>query len=232
MSSTHAESPRRILEEIARVLAPGGLLYFTVNVHHPVYHWAATAHSGWRALGIPLEITPFADHTVHLTLVSARRLLAGLPLRIVRQSDTVEETKRDGGAASGSPRRRPAQALVLQECALGGDCSPGAARSYIHDVSKADRPDHPGAAERFNEEQATYAVRGAEQPDLEAGVAAIREVLKTLPVAAGRLPHAGCARRRALRRQGAGAEEPRDQLHPGRASCRSGCSGWSRRRGR
>jgi excinuclease ABC subunit C len=45
----------------------------------------------------------------------------------------------------------------------------------------ADRPDHPGASERFNEEQATYAVRGADQPDLEAGVAAIREVLKTLP---------------------------------------------------
>jgi len=48
-------------------------------------------------------------------------------------------------------------------------------------VTKADRPDHPGAAERFNEEQATYAVRGADQPDLEAGVAAIRKVLKTLP---------------------------------------------------
>jgi excinuclease ABC subunit C len=48
-------------------------------------------------------------------------------------------------------------------------------------VSKADRPDHPRAAERFNEEQATYAVRGAEQPDLEAGVVAIRQVLKTLP---------------------------------------------------
>jgi excinuclease ABC subunit C len=48
-------------------------------------------------------------------------------------------------------------------------------------VSKADRPDHPKSAERFNEEQATYAVRGAEQPDLEKGVAAIREVLKTLP---------------------------------------------------
>jgi excinuclease ABC subunit C len=48
-------------------------------------------------------------------------------------------------------------------------------------VSKADRPDHPRAAERFNEEQATYAVRGADQPDLEKGVAAIREVWKTLP---------------------------------------------------
>jgi excinuclease ABC subunit C len=48
-------------------------------------------------------------------------------------------------------------------------------------VSKADRPDHPGAADRFNEDQATYAVRGADPPDLEQGVAAIREVVKTLP---------------------------------------------------
>jgi excinuclease ABC subunit C len=42
-------------------------------------------------------------------------------------------------------------------------------------VTKADRPDQPGAAERFNEERATYAVRGGgDQPDLEKGVAAIR----------------------------------------------------------
>ena len=52
-------------------------------------------------------------------------------------------------------------------------------------MSKADRPDQPGAQERFNEDQATYAVRGAEQPDLEKGIAAIREVLKTLPVRPG-----------------------------------------------
>jgi len=38
----------------------------------------------------------------------------------------------------------------------------------------------PGAAERFNEERATHAVRGTDQPDLEAGVAAIREVVQTL----------------------------------------------------
>jgi len=50
------------------------------------------------------------------------------------------------------------------------------------DRTPADRPDFPGTADRFNEEQATYAVRGgAEQPDLDKGVAAIREVLKTLP---------------------------------------------------
>jgi len=60
--------------------------------------------------------------------------------------------------------------------------SQGGARTLkSHRVSKADRPDQPGAADRFNEDQATYAVRGEGAPDLEAGVAAIREVLKTLP---------------------------------------------------
>src|SRR6478672_5475952 len=53
------------------------------------------------------------------------------------------------------------------------------------DRTPADRPHHPRAAERFNEEQATHAVRGEGVPDLEAGVAAIREVLKTLPVRPG-----------------------------------------------
>ena len=90
----HAESPRRIVEEIARVLAPGGLLYFTVNVHHPFYHLASTAHAAWMKLGLPVEITPFADHTVHLTPRSARSLFAGLPLRLLWQSDNVEETRR------------------------------------------------------------------------------------------------------------------------------------------
>lgn len=52
-------------------------------------------------------------------------------------------------------------------------------------MSKADRPDQPRAAERFNEEQATYVVRGVDQPDLDKGVAAIREVLKTLPARPG-----------------------------------------------
>ncbi|MEO7602152.1 MAG: excinuclease ABC subunit UvrC [Sphingomicrobium sp.] len=49
-------------------------------------------------------------------------------------------------------------------------------------MSKADRPDHPRAAERFNEDKATYTVQGGgTAPDLEAGIAAIRNVLKTLP---------------------------------------------------
>lgn len=91
----HAENPRRILEEIARVLAPGGLLYFEVNVHHPFYHAAASLHAGWRALGIAFEITPFADHTVHLTLDAARALFRGLPLHLAAETDDVEEVKRN-----------------------------------------------------------------------------------------------------------------------------------------
>jgi hypothetical protein len=88
--------------EMARVLRSGGLLYFTVNVHHPFYHAAATVHSGWRALGVPFEITPFADHTVHLTPKAARALFDGLPFRTLTVSDTVTETK--AGRQSLKPR--------------------------------------------------------------------------------------------------------------------------------
>src|SRR5213592_2325722 len=53
------------------------------------------------------------------------------------------------------------------------------------DRTPADRPNVPNAAERFNEDQATYAVRGSDTPDLQQGVAAIREVLRTLPARPG-----------------------------------------------
>jgi excinuclease ABC subunit C len=39
--------------------------------------------------------------------------------------------------------------------------------------------------DRFNEERAAYTVRGSDKPDIEAGVAAIRNVLRTLPVRPG-----------------------------------------------
>ncbi|WEK42075.1 MAG: excinuclease ABC subunit UvrC [Candidatus Sphingomonas colombiensis] len=42
-----------------------------------------------------------------------------------------------------------------------------------------------GPPDRFNEEKATYAVRGADAPDLEGGVAAIRNVMQTLPLKPG-----------------------------------------------
>lgn len=46
---------------------------------------------------------------------------------------------------------------------------------------KSGRPDIPNAPERFNEDKATYTVKGADTPDLDAGVEAIRETVKSLP---------------------------------------------------
>ncbi|WP_126174065.1 excinuclease ABC subunit UvrC [Altericroceibacterium xinjiangense] len=44
----------------------------------------------------------------------------------------------------------------------------------------AGTPSNPAGAERFHEERATYTVRGSAQPDLEAGIKAIRETVRTL----------------------------------------------------
>ena len=43
----------------------------------------------------------------------------------------------------------------------------------------AGTPSHPHGADRFHEERATYTMQGS-QPDLAAGIAAIREVQETL----------------------------------------------------
>lgn len=43
----------------------------------------------------------------------------------------------------------------------------------------------PNTPDRFNEDKATYTVRGSDKPDLATGVAAIRNVLKTLPARPG-----------------------------------------------
>ena len=89
----HAESPARIVRELTRILVPGGLLYFTVNVHHPVYAVAAGVHSSWRAVGVPYEIGPFADHTTHLTVEAAAALFDELPLRILSAKNDVDEAR-------------------------------------------------------------------------------------------------------------------------------------------
>jgi len=89
----HAESPQRIVRELARILVPGGLLYFTVNIHHRVYAVAAGVHSSWRAVGVPFEVGPFADHTTHLTLESAENLFHNLPLEILSAESNVQEAK-------------------------------------------------------------------------------------------------------------------------------------------
>jgi SAM-dependent methyltransferase len=90
----HAESPRKIVSELARILIPGGLLYFTVNIHHALYAVAAGVHSSWRAVGVPYELGPFADHTTHLTPDAAAALFKNLPLQILSAKTNVDEARK------------------------------------------------------------------------------------------------------------------------------------------
>jgi len=89
----HAERPLAILDEIVRVLKPGGLLYFTVNVHHPIYEVVSRAHGLWNAAGLKFELSAFADHTVHFTEARIRDEFACRPLKPISQSSTVTETR-------------------------------------------------------------------------------------------------------------------------------------------
>jgi len=89
----HAEDPLAIVSELVRVLRPGGVLYFTVNIHHPIYSVVAHAHSTWNAVGIRYEIGPFADHTTHLTLMRARQLFAGMPVTMLYERAKISEAK-------------------------------------------------------------------------------------------------------------------------------------------
>lgn len=89
----HAENPVEIIEELMRVLKSGGLLYFTVNVHHPVYDVASKAHGIWNAMGVRFELSPFADHTVHFSEKIIRKIFSRLPIKIIEQNSSIKQTK-------------------------------------------------------------------------------------------------------------------------------------------
>ncbi len=89
----HAENPIKIVEELARMLKPEGLLYFTVNIHHPIYSLASDAHGWWNALGIRYEISPFADHTIHFTENRIKKVFARLPFQVLEENSSVEQIK-------------------------------------------------------------------------------------------------------------------------------------------
>jgi SAM-dependent methyltransferase len=95
----HAEDPARIVHESIRVLKGNGTLYFSVNFHHPIYGLAAMAYRSAHALGLRIEIGPFADHTVHLTRQQVRAMLAKLPLTVQHEREGIVEARQKARAA-------------------------------------------------------------------------------------------------------------------------------------
>jgi SAM-dependent methyltransferase len=77
----YAEDPAAIIAEIARVLVPSGILYFTVNICHPV----------WSALSMLPEVVDF--HTTNISLRRAQHFFKHLPLRIVWERHNIPETR-------------------------------------------------------------------------------------------------------------------------------------------
>jgi ubiquinone/menaquinone biosynthesis C-methylase UbiE len=90
----HAEQPEEIVAESIRVLKSGGLFYFTVNVHHPIYWYASGLHGFWIAAGLKLELSPFADHTIHYTIERAQAIFKKFRLEIKNQTHNICEVQR------------------------------------------------------------------------------------------------------------------------------------------
>lgn len=95
----HAARPLAVVDELVRVLKPGGTLYFTVNVHHRFYDLASRAHGAWNAVGLKFELSAFADHTIHLTESQISQVFHRQPVTVVSEASSVDETRRQQGSA-------------------------------------------------------------------------------------------------------------------------------------
>ena len=88
----------------------------------PDYGVASRLHGLWRALRVPLEIGPFADHTVHLTVAEGRRLFDGLGLRTVHEETGVEDARAE--ARQVKPRHAGDRPSASSSRTRDSSCSP------------------------------------------------------------------------------------------------------------
>lgn len=72
----HVQNPTDYLRECRRILLPGGALFLSVDVHHPIYWWAGVMYNAMFRLGFRRVVPAFPNHPFHFTQPRAERLLS------------------------------------------------------------------------------------------------------------------------------------------------------------
>ena len=71
----HVEIPDGYLGECRRILKPGGTFFFTVDVHHPIWHRGAGLYNRMFQFGFRTTVPAFPNHPFHFSDSQAGTLL-------------------------------------------------------------------------------------------------------------------------------------------------------------
>lgn len=92
----HVEAPLDYLRECRRILKPGGILFFSVDVHHPAWHWGAGAYNGLFRLGLRSSLPAFPNHPFHFSNTRAGELLRESGFHELRRWGGLPPTQQQG----------------------------------------------------------------------------------------------------------------------------------------
>lgn len=90
----HAQDPGAFLRECRRVLAHGGSLYLTVDVHHPIWDLAARLYNRVTDAGLELRVPAFPNHPFHFREEGVLALLEEAGWEIAWRSERAPSRRR------------------------------------------------------------------------------------------------------------------------------------------
>ena len=102
----HVQDPASYLAECRRILRRQGVLFFTVDVHHPVYRWLGILYNALFEVGMRFDIPAFPHHPFHFSESRVQRYLKRCGFQIVwRAAHEPVEPSSTNRLANGGLRR-------------------------------------------------------------------------------------------------------------------------------